>query len=128
MLSIKGVIGSRVLGRMSFSSAMGVEVKVINPGNGVKPKRGDKVTVHYTGTLLDGKKFDSSRDRSQPFVFTLGMGQVIRGWDEGVAQMSIGERSTLVCSPDYAYGAQGYPPVIPRNATLNFDVELLKIN
>ena len=125
---IGGVVRTqRVLSRMSFSS-MGVEVKVVTPGNGVKPKRGDKVTVHYTGTLLDGKKFDSSRDRSQPFVFTLGMGQVIRGWDEGVAQMSIGERSTLVCSPDYAYGANGYPPVIPRNATLNFDVELLKIN
>jgi FK506-binding protein 1 len=107
---------------------MAVEVKILQQGNGVKPKVGDKVTVHYVGTLTDGKKFDSSRDRAQPFQFNLGKGQVIRGWDEGVAQMSIGEKSLLTCSPDYAYGAAGYPPVIPRNATLVFEVELLKIN
>ena len=107
---------------------MGVEVKVLQSGNGTKPKMGDKVTVHYVGTLTTGAKFDSSRDRNSPFSFKLGQGEVIRGWDEGVAQMSIGEKSTLTCSPDFAYGAQGYPPVIPRNATLVFEVELLKIN
>lgn len=79
----------------------------------------------YVGTLTNGNKFDSSRDRGRPFQFKLGQGQVIRGWDEGVAQMSIGEKATLTCSPDYAYGARGFPPVIPPNSTLVFEVELL---
>jgi len=114
--------------RGKFLKSMGVQVQVLTAGNGVKPKAGDKVTVHYTGKLTNGNKFDSSRDRSDPFVFNLGKGQVIQGWDEGVAQMSIGEKSLLTCSPDYAYGARGYPPVIPANATLVFEVELLKIN
>ena len=108
--------------------SMGVTREVLIQGNGVTPKAGDKVTVHYVGTLTSGKKFDSSRDRSEPFVFNLGKGQVIRGWDEGVAQMSIGEKANLTCTPDYAYGARGYPPVIPANSTLVFEVELLKIN
>ncbi|XP_041484843.1 peptidyl-prolyl cis-trans isomerase Fkbp12-like [Lytechinus variegatus] len=104
---------------------MGVEVKVIQEGSGGKPQSGQTVQVHYTGTLTNGNKFDSSRDRGKPFEFKLGQGQVIKGWDEGVAQMSKGERATLTCSPDYAYGAKGYPPVIPPNSTLVFDVELL---
>lgn len=81
--------------------------------------------VFSTGTLTDGKKFDSSRDRGQPFKFKIGAGQVIRAWDEGVAQMSVGEVAKLTCSPDYAYGSKGYPPIIPANATLIFEVELL---
>uniref|UniRef100_A0A3B4A361 peptidylprolyl isomerase n=1 Tax=Periophthalmus magnuspinnatus TaxID=409849 RepID=A0A3B4A361_9GOBI len=90
------------------------------------PHRGQKVSVHYTGTLTNGEKFDSSKDRGRPFEFTLGQGEVIKGWDEGVAQMCVGEVARLTCTPDYAYGARGYPPVIPPNATLVFEVELLK--
>jgi len=106
------------------------KVETLVKGNGVKPKKNDTVTVHYTGTLEtpEGKVFDSSRTRGTPFTFKLGVGHVIRGWDEGVAQMSVGERALLTCPPDYAYGPRGFPPVIPANSTLVFDVELLKIN
>ncbi|KAB0352434.1 hypothetical protein FD754_017291 [Muntiacus muntjak] len=79
------------------------------------------------GMLEDGKKFDSSRDRNKPFKFVLGKQEVIRGWEEGVAQMSVGQRAKLTISPDYAYGATGHPGIIPPNATLIFDVELLKL-
>ncbi|VDO12302.1 unnamed protein product [Rodentolepis nana] len=105
---------------------MGVEVEVIKEGNQSDyPKKGQTVKVHYTGTLTDGTKFDSSRDRGKPFEFKIGCGQVIRGWDEGVAKMSLGERSKLTISPDYGYGSSGAGGVIPPNATLIFDVELI---
>lgn len=105
---------------------MGVDVEVLTPGDGkTYPKTGQTVVVHYTGTLTNGKKFDSSKDRGRPFKFKIGKGEVIRGWDEGVAKMSVGERAKLTCSPDYGYGARGHPGVIPPNATLIFDVELL---
>ncbi|XP_071121421.1 peptidyl-prolyl cis-trans isomerase Fkbp12-like [Mytilus edulis] len=108
---------------------MGVEVAVTTPGDGTNyPKKGQTVKVHYTGTLTNGKKFDSSRDRGKPFEFRIGTGQVIRGWDEGVAQMSKGEKAILTCSPDYAYGekgAAGVDSTIPPNAVLKFDVELI---
>ncbi|ORX54494.1 FK506-binding protein 1 [Hesseltinella vesiculosa] len=108
---------------------MGVTIETITPGDGKNfPKSGDTVSIHYTGTLQDGSKFDSSRDRGQPFQCRIGQGQVIDGWDKGVPQLSIGQRAKLICTPDSAYGARGIPGVIPPNSTLIFDVELLKIN
>ncbi|GAB1601617.1 12 kDa FK506-binding protein-like, partial [Argonauta hians] len=108
---------------------MGVTVERITEGNGeIYPKKGQTATVHYVATLTDGTKFDSSRDRGKPFTFKVGHGHVIRGWDEGVTQMSVGERSKLTCSPDYGYGAKGYPGVIPPNSTLIFDVELISLS
>jgi len=109
---------------------MGVEIEVIEPGDGKNfPKTGQRVTVHYTGTLTNGTKFDSSRDRGQPFSFAIGMGRVIRGWDEGVAKMSVGERAILSISSDYAYGDRAVGgDLIPANSALIFDVELLRID
>jgi len=105
---------------------MSLEVKTIKEGDGVNfPKQGNRVTVHYTGTLTNGKKFDSSRDRNEPFTFNLGKGEVIRGWDEGVARLSLGQRALITCPPNYAYGSQGIGGIIPPNSTLVFDVELI---
>lgn len=101
------------------------------PGEGAAPQRGQTVQVHYTGWLVEdgakGRKFDSSRDRGQPFSFRLGVGQVIPGWDLGVAEMKIGSRRLLVLPPELGYGARGAGAVIPPGATLAFDVELLGI-
>ena len=105
---------------------MSFTVETIKEGDGVNfPKKGNKVTVHYVGTLLNGKVFDSSRQRNEPFTFNLGKGEVIRGWDEGVAQLSLGQVAKLTCPPEYAYGKQAVGGVIPANSTLNFEVELL---
>lgn len=96
-------------------------------GTGAKPSPGKSVTVHYTGRLTDGKKFDSSIDRNQVFVFVIGVGQVIAGWDEGVATMAVGGKRQLTVPGNLAYGARGYPGLIAPNATLIFDVELLSV-
>ncbi|ELU11011.1 hypothetical protein CAPTEDRAFT_157675 [Capitella teleta] len=108
---------------------MGVELETIQPGDGCTyPKDGQIVEIHYTGTLSNGKKFDSSRDRGAAFKFTIGKDQVIKGWDEGIKKMSIGQRVKLTCSPDYAYGKRGFPGVIPPDSTLYFDVELIGLH
>ncbi len=96
-------------------------------GAGDAPEKGKRVKVHYTGRLTDGKKFDSSVDRGEPFEFTIGVGQVIRGWDEGVMSMKVGGKRQLIIPADLGYGARGSPPVIPANAELVFDVELLGV-
>jgi FKBP-type peptidyl-prolyl cis-trans isomerase FkpA len=109
------------------TTASGLKYQDIKVGEGKEAKAGDMVTVHYTGRLTDGKKFDSSKDRGDPFVFPLGRGRVIKGWDEGVAGMKVGGFRKLTIPPELGYGARGAGGVIPANATLLFDVELLKI-
>ncbi|XXX82130.1 FKBP-type peptidyl-prolyl cis-trans isomerase [Sorangium sp. So ce134] len=105
----------------------GLGIEDLKEGTGAEAKHGHLVTVHYVGTLTDGSKFDSSRDRGQGFSFKLGAGQVIKGWDQGVAGMKIGGVRKLTVPPELGYGARGFPPVIPPNSTLIFEVELLAL-
>jgi FKBP-type peptidyl-prolyl cis-trans isomerase FkpA len=105
----------------------GLQIQDVKVGQGAEAKPGSTAVVHYTGWLTDGKKFDSSRDRGTPFDFQLGAGQVIAGWDQGIAGMKVGGQRKLVIPADLGYGAAGAPPVIPPGATLVFDVELLDV-
>jgi FKBP-type peptidyl-prolyl cis-trans isomerase len=105
----------------------GLVIEDITVGTGPEAQPGDTVSVHYTGTFVTGQTFDSSLERGTPFTFTLGRGDVIQGWDEGVQGMKVGGKRKLIVPPELAYGAAGYPPVIPENATLIFEVELLEI-
>jgi len=115
----------------TMTTADGLQITDTQVGTGASPKHGQTAVVHYTGWLYTngakGKKFDSSVDRGQPFEFPVGMGRVIRGWDEGVASMKVGGKRTLVIPPALGYGANGAGGVIPPNATLVFDIELLGV-
>ena len=114
-----------------ITTPSGLQYLDTTPGDGAQATSGQRVTVHYTGWLYNdgtqGAKFDSSKDRRDPFVFSLGAGMVIRGWDEGVAGMKVGGARTLVIPPELGYGARGAGGVIPANATLKFDVELIAL-
>ncbi|WGV28604.1 FKBP-type peptidyl-prolyl cis-trans isomerase [Halotia branconii] len=111
----------------AVTTPSGLKYVELEKGSGATPQTGNTVVVHYTGTLEDGTKFDSSRDRGQPFSFKLGVGQVIKGWDEGLSTMKVGDRRQLIIPPELGYGSRGAGGVIPPNATLLFDVELLDI-
>jgi len=108
------------------TTSSGLKYEDLVAGTGAEAKAGQSVTVHYTGWLTDGKKFDSSKDRKDPFVFPLGAGRVIKGWDEGVQGMKVGGKRKLTIPPGLGYGPRGAGNVIPPNATLIFEVELLK--
>jgi peptidylprolyl isomerase len=110
-----------------ITTASGLQYEDLVVGEGAAAQSGDTVSVHYTGWLEDGTKFDSSVDRGEPLPFTIGAGEVIPGWEEGVAGMQVGGTRKLIIPPDLAYGATGYPPAIPANATLTFEVQLLEI-
>ncbi len=134
-----GTSGEKASTKTGFAAELGVDTtkmtkmpsglryQDVTQGQGTEAVAGRAVTVHYTGWLPDGKKFDSSRDHGQPFTFSLGAGQVIAGWDQGVEGMRVGGRRKLVIPPDLAYGAAGAPPDIPPGATLVFDVEVLEV-
>ena len=111
----------------SIKTPSGLTIEDLVVGNGDAAAAGQRVSVHYTGWTTDGKKFDSSKDRGQPFMFSLGEGEVIRGWDEGVAGMKVGGKRKLTIPPELGYGSRGAGKVIPPNATLLFEVELLAV-
>ena len=112
----------------TLTTSSGLRYIILKNGNGDFPKAGQTVSVHYTGTLTDGSKFDSSVDRGQPLSFVLGTGQVIRGWDEGIGLLDKGAQARLIIPHQLGYGERGMPPVIPPSSTLIFDVELVDFN
>jgi peptidylprolyl isomerase len=132
VVAIAILLPSRAMDTFSIPATLettpsGLQYAITEEGTGAQPQRGQTVRVHYTGWLTNGTKFDSSRDRNAPLEFPLGQGRVIRGWDEGVAMMKMGEKRTLVIPPDLGYGARGAGGVIPANATLVFAVELVGV-
>ncbi len=122
---VLAIWASNAAAAQPIMSKSGVKIDIVKQGQGPMPKHGQTVVVHYIGMLMSGRKFDSSRDRGEPFSFKLGAGQVIRGWDEALAMMNVGSRAKITIPPHMAYGARGAGNVIPPNATLMFDVELL---
>jgi len=127
MQALKFVTVTALIALATAEDQLKVDVVSLPDGCTVKTKAGDMLTMHYTGTLTDGKKFDSSLDRQQPFTFQLGAGQVIKGWDQGLLDMCVGEKRMLTIPPSLGYGDRGAGNVIPGGATLIFDVELINI-
>uniref|UniRef100_A0A8R1I2P3 peptidylprolyl isomerase n=1 Tax=Caenorhabditis japonica TaxID=281687 RepID=A0A8R1I2P3_CAEJA len=134
---MKGIVIAGLLAVLAVSAYAADETKIDKLQIGIKKRaenceqksrKGDQLHMHYTGTLLDGTEFDSSRTRNQEFTFTLGQGMVIKGWDQGLLNMCVGERRILTIPPHLGYGERGAPPKIPANAVLKFDVELMKID
>jgi len=131
IVAVFALISTPTLAQPVQTTSSGLQIIDTKPGTGASPKTGQTCVMHYTGWLYEngakGKKFDSSVDRGAPFEFKIGVGQVMRGWDEGVATMKVGGKRTLIIPPALGYGAQGAGGLIPPNATLIFDVELLAI-
>ncbi len=116
-----------VAGKDTITLANGLKYILVEEGQGPKPVAGKTVSVHYTGYLTDGKKFDSSMDRGEPIKFPVGTGKVIQGWDEGILLLNAGSKARLIIPHELGYGTEGYPPIIPPSSTLIFDVELVGV-